>query len=261
MARDFLTADRTYYVRTDGSDINDGLSDTPGGAWASIQSGLDFIKNDLDLRGHKCTLQVGNGEYDQVVFMRGAFVGGIPLLRGDIDMPSNVLIKPTGSEFSVLRLYQGCKMSIAGFRMVGNGSVQNCLYVSNLSECFVDGKVEYSSAAFAQVHVTANGAVRVDADYRIVAGAPRHIHVDTNASYRHGGLPYTVSLYGNPKFSTAFVVTAQNGSVLISSSNVTMAGSGRGRRFLAGGSIQTGGGPNYLPGDVAGIEINGGNYS
>lgn len=41
--RDLLTTNRTYYVRTDGSNSNNGLANTSGGAFLTIQKAIDTV--------------------------------------------------------------------------------------------------------------------------------------------------------------------------------------------------------------------------
>lgn len=72
--RERLTADRTYYVRTGGSDSNTGLTNTNGAAFATIQKAVDVVLKSLDLNGYACTIRVADGTYNENVF-----VGGLPI--------------------------------------------------------------------------------------------------------------------------------------------------------------------------------------
>lgn len=61
--REILTASRTYYVRTGGSDSNTGLVNTDGGAFATVQKAWDTI-GPLDLGDFSITIQIADGTYE-----------------------------------------------------------------------------------------------------------------------------------------------------------------------------------------------------
>lgn len=104
--RELLTADRTYYVRTDGSDSNDGTANTAGGAWLTIQYGIDWISQNIDFGGTNYTvyLQVGNGTYDEHLVLK-PLVGAAStqgfynqfIVTGDLGQAdyTQVVIRPT----------------------------------------------------------------------------------------------------------------------------------------------------------------------
>lgn len=102
--REKLTADRTYYVSTTGSDSNDGL--TSGKSFATIQKAVDTICDTLDLSIYKVTIQVADGTYTGAVVLRnivggnggasGAAGAGVTI-QGNSSSPANVVISTTSA--------------------------------------------------------------------------------------------------------------------------------------------------------------------
>lgn len=78
--RELLEADRTYHVRTDGSDLNSGLEDSPSGAFATWQHAINFARS-LDLNGHVVTLQAGSEATDKT-FIENILIG--PMMGGGL---------------------------------------------------------------------------------------------------------------------------------------------------------------------------------
>ena len=73
--RERLSANRTYYVRTDGSDSNDGLTNSAAGAFLTPQKAWDTIQNTLDLAGFTVTVRLGDGTYSSSLNCTGPVQG------------------------------------------------------------------------------------------------------------------------------------------------------------------------------------------
>jgi hypothetical protein len=125
-AREKLTANRTYYVRSDGSDSNSGLANTAGGAFLTIQKAID-VAYSLDLGGYGVTVQVGDGTYTGGLKLYGPLIGaensdGRPLqIIGNEGTPANVVLSVTSD--NAVALYNAAYVFLAGieFRTTSSG--------------------------------------------------------------------------------------------------------------------------------------------
>ena len=75
--RETLTANRTYFVRTDGSDSNTGLANTAGGAFLTRQKLIDVAAS-LDLATFSVTIEVSAGTYTGAMVAK-RYVGAGPM--------------------------------------------------------------------------------------------------------------------------------------------------------------------------------------
>lgn len=74
--RERLSAARSYYVRSDGSDSNTGLANTSGGAFLTPQAAITAIKR-LDLNGYAVTVYCLTGGTYPGFVVDGPFVGDV----------------------------------------------------------------------------------------------------------------------------------------------------------------------------------------
>ena len=98
--RERLTADKTYYVSTTGSDSNDGLTvDTP---FLTIQHALDQLEN-LDLSKWSMYISIADGTYAGDIVLDVPSIGGFGIfLVGNVSTPANVQIPKIGIASGVM---------------------------------------------------------------------------------------------------------------------------------------------------------------
>lgn len=253
--REVLAANRTYYVRTDGSNSNNGLANTSGGAFLTIQKAVDVAIGTLDFNGFTVTIQVGDGTY-----AAGASIGtgvGIKapenfVIKGNTSTPANVLISVTGN---CSEANNNGFVRIQDMKLVGG---------SFGLRATTGGSIEFQNLDFGacttQMAVVQGGFITAVGNYRISAGAGAHALATGTGVIR--AVSVTVTLTGTPAFSTAFAMATRNGYCEFFSS--TFSGSATGPRFIAetgGGIFVGGGGASFLPGSTAGTATSPGWYA
>ena len=80
--RERLTTTRDYYVRTDGSDSNDGLSNSAGGAFLTLQRAADAIAEEIDPNGQIITIRLQAGTFAGATMNNTSGSSGQIAIRG-----------------------------------------------------------------------------------------------------------------------------------------------------------------------------------
>jgi hypothetical protein len=257
--REVLMANRTYYVRTNGSDSNNGLANTSGGALLTVQKAVDVALGTLDFNGCVVTIQLADGTYTGATSI-GSGVGltspASLVIQGNATTPGNVVLNPaSGSMFlGVSNALVTIKDMELGTAAVGTSALR--------SES--GAQINFSNIRFASggTHLitTAGGRIQATGNYAIVSSAGLHIQCTGTGGYvRISGV--TVTLIGTPAFSQVFASVSRLGLIDIFSN--TYSGSATGPRYSAdsnGVIFTSSAGAAVLPGNAAGSVANGGQY-
>lgn len=209
-----VVADATFFVRTDGSDVNNGLANTSGGAFLTLQHAVDVV-GALNLNGHTATIQVADGTYAAGINRGAAFNNGNVIIQGDTAAPGNCIVSTAGDCFNLT----DCNATIKGFKLTSSGGN----LVVAIGAKITLGEMEYGSAAGVHLSATNQAFVAFTANYTISGGGTLHL-ADNKSSVITYNSAITVTLTGTPAFSTAFCQVV-NGSVLDLSVGPTFSGS------------------------------------
>lgn len=249
--REKLAANRTYYVRTDGSDSNNGLANTAGGAFLTISKAIAVVSA-LDLSIYNVTIQVGAGTYANVS-VTGAFVGtGVVTIVGDTVTPANVVIPSVSVEGS------GSKLRVSGIRTLG-------LTALNGGYLKIVGNVTFYTSG-SSICMTANGAgSMIDA----VSATGIVVEAGTYGRFAYAIIQGYIQIFaasvtfsGTPAWSVACADGQRLG--FINAGTATLSGAATGVRYTAtlNGVIYTqGGGASFFPGGTGGSTATGGQYA
>lgn len=246
--REKLTAARTYYVRTDGSDSNNGLANTAGGAFLTIQKAINVVAA-LDIVTFTVTIQVADGAYNAELTLKDPLGSGSCILLGNATTPANVTItigQPiTSSGMS--------KWTVNGFKIQASGNYA----VHCTGGLLTLTNVHFGTAVFAHMGSFKYGTITVNSNYTIAGAAPAHFYCESGRLDCRGR---TITLTGTPAFSN-FAWVTQLGYLLADGNTFSGAATGNRYSVAMNGVINTAaGGANYFPGNAAGSSATGGQY-
>jgi hypothetical protein len=255
--REMLTANRTYYVRTDGNNANTGLINDAAGAFLTIQKAIDIINSTLDIAGYTVTIKIADGTYTTPVTLKNV-VGYATfdnlIIEGNTTTPANVIISTTNSNcFSATSLSSSWHIKGVKTQTTTSG---NCFSIVNSYVAF--SNLVFGACAGTHLSCSAGFLIALT-NYAVTGNALAHIQT------REGGIldvsGKTITFTGSIAFSW-FCICNTVGNVQA----YTMTFSGgtiTGKRYdasLNGVIYVFGGGANYFPGSAPGATSSGGQY-
>ena len=254
IGREVLAAARTYYVRTDGSDSNTGLTNNAGGAFLTIQKAVDVVSTTLDHGTYAITIQVADGTYTTGAVLNQHMGSGMITIQGNTTTPANCLVAvTTGRCFTCA----WPSWTVAGFKLTTSGSGGSAIYATgNVSRLRV-ASIDFGAALVA--HMQVENAALVDiASCNISGGAQYHHYLGSGG--RFSSSVHTTTLTGTPAFSVAFHKCTIGSTA--NANNITYSGAATGTRYATDLNSVTmcGGSATFFPGNVAGSTATGGQY-
>ena len=251
LVREVLTADRNYYVRTDGNNGNSGLVNSAGGAFLTLQYAIDVVAA-LDRSIYNVTIQLGAGTFTS----GGAFTGmgpgsGFIQINGS-GIATTTIATSGGFSHNCIMASNTRRLRIANMRLETTATNSSCIRLDKGAELERLENVDFGPASYGHMVSLGQSMATVTFNYTISGGAPYHVRLEQGGGY-FVVAGNTVTLTGTPNFSVGFVRALTNSYVVFS--GVTWSGSATGRRYDTsnGGVVQS---SNTLPGDTAGLGTN-----
>lgn len=193
--RDTLTAARTYYVRTDGSDSNTGLVDSPSGAFLTIAKAMS-VAGSVDCAAQQLTIQIDAGTWTTPVVLPRVLASLAPILQG---VGSTTIISTSATAITA---NGATPWTINNLKLVTTGTGIG-VFTQNGSVVTLSG-IEWGAigtygmlaASLSAINVTGNNTISGNAQYWAIAN-------NSSIAFLGGTV---VTLTGTPAFSGAFVL-------------------------------------------------------
>jgi len=267
-SKEVLSDSRSYYVRTDGSDSNDGLTNTAGGAWLTLQHAWIWICDHLNMNGCTATINIADGTYgpvdvydranhpdfDVLRFPEGS--GGIEF-SGNRVTPASVVIQATDSVGYCFELSKtSIDVTISGVTFDVNG--QYGAVVLGGSIAFI-GVLDFRviNAAGVDIFYTYGGSMSIRNCHEIVGSFRTFIYASYATTWMQWGQSLKQLVFtGSPVIGSAFIFADFGAAVQAYSMNHTGTITGKRYSFVTNSLFNSGG--VTLPGTVSGTTATGG---
>lgn len=252
VGREQLTADRSYFVRPDGNDANNGLTNDHAGAFLTIGRAMQVLAT-LDCAFYNVKVSVADGTYNEQVVLPQMLGSGTFTLEGNTTTWSNCIITQ-GLNTPTVR-FTGLNWRVGGFRINNTfvGGDQNPAVQCDANSSGGVYSIDFGANNGSCGHIfCVGGSLDVSYDYT-VSGDSTSFFLQAYGAGSH------VFFYGNV---TAIGTRNFNGFVgaldlaEIEGCCGTFTGIFTGQRYVSVSNsvIETfGSGPNYFPGNAPGV--------
>lgn len=246
------------YVRTDGSDSNNGLTNSPGGAFLTPAAALAAGNNQYNFATSGLTIQLGNpGTYTcPIAIPQGS---GTITIKGDTGAQANYVLNGQVNSGSNSALSANGFAVLTGLTVLNTSTSQHCISVGSGSTLTLNNVSSQASNGTSGNHLFAPGGILQINNGCSLSGNAGSAFAANSGGVIGVNVNTAVSLLNNPTFSTATVLAA-NLAQFILGGGASIVGSASGQRYLSinYSIINTnGGGANAVPGSTAGSVNNG----
>lgn len=257
-----LTGAASYYVRTDGSDLNDGSANDAAHAWLTVQHAVDYIIDKINLNGYNVAINIAAGTYVGAINILTDPAGaGYVYIQGDVANPENVILDSnnatgtiyvTHSQKFIVRYVRITASGGAGARMGVVAYEFGCAQLSHVSFGTCGSALIYCSRkSLITVGTGSIMNIRGDATYVFYAELDSTIYIITS----------TMNLIGARTFQCVAIAAAE--AVIKWLQVSTWTGALTGQRYSGSmlSAISTGtANVNWIPGTVPGALSTGSQY-
>ncbi len=252
-----LSAPVTLYVRSDGSDSNDGSANTAGSAFETLNGAITYARNRFGVSAQQITIQIGlAGTYAKPSAL---YPGSTFQIRGD---PANATAYVIQNTTNAVVDVENCYVRLDGLTLEQTVNGNNWLDVISGAAAdvgtvwFINAGATTGSACIRSAY---GSSVRILGTVTMGANGSSSM-LALGAASINAAVGSVITYSGNPIFSDATVRSDTASSVILSPA--TMSGAAQGSRYSAtvNGVIYTNGGANFIPGNAVGTTASGGQY-
>lgn len=251
-----ITTTTDYYVNPIGNDNNNGLANTAGGAFATIQGAIDYLSQNIAHNGDPnvyLNVNVAPGTYGSITIKA---IEGLPDMYNlyIIGNKTNTIIADSTSRYAIY-VEPYAMADVEGFQLGDiNSSYNSYVYIGKYSALYAGDFVFNTNVNTAIYHdVESYSNWRGDIDINVACFQIGYLSRNSLMDFELRNVNININL--NWSFSEAFYLEENSCLIAYPTFNLAAGITVTGKRFYGSADskiITFGSGFNYFPGNVAG---------